>query len=125
MRLEWLTGRGYRVPLLLSPFGYGTYRGSDGMGTKLSSAAPTRRTHGGAGLDHAHLSFEPMHCVHADLRAWMDQAGMTSVDTPVICVGYMALRRHSPRLIVGSTWIRYRTREPSMESWEWCWAWRS
>lgn len=47
---------------------------------------------------------EPMHCVHADLRAWMEQAGM---DVRVDAAGnmhgyYSAATSDAPRLIVGS-----------------------
>ena len=47
---------------------------------------------------------ESMHCVHADLRAWMQQAGMSvQVDAAGNIRGYYGgARAHAPRLIVGS-----------------------
>jgi allantoate deiminase len=47
---------------------------------------------------------EPMHCVHADLRAWMEQAGMNvHVDAAGNLRGYYdSARADAPRLIVGS-----------------------
>ena len=47
---------------------------------------------------------EPMHCVHADLRAWMDQAGMSvRVDAAGNLRGfYGGTTPDAPRLIVGS-----------------------
>jgi allantoate deiminase len=47
---------------------------------------------------------EPMHRVHADLRAWMDQAGMNvHVDTAGNLRGYYGVANaDAPRLIVGS-----------------------
>ena len=47
---------------------------------------------------------EPMHCVHADLRAWMEQAGMNvHVDAAGNLRGYYGgATADAPRLIVGS-----------------------
>ena len=47
---------------------------------------------------------EPMHCVHADLRTWMEQAGMSvQVDAAGNLRGYYGgMTADAPRLIVGS-----------------------
>jgi allantoate deiminase len=47
---------------------------------------------------------EPMHCVHADLRAWMEQAGMSvQVDAAGNLRGhYCGATTDAPKLIVGS-----------------------
>jgi len=47
---------------------------------------------------------EPMHCVHADMRAWMEQAGMSvQVDPAGNLRGYYdGARPDAPKLIVGS-----------------------
>ena len=77
-----------------------------GFATKSSSGAAKLATHTEEpGFITRTFLSEPMRGVHADLRTWMQQAGMTRAVSMrrAICADIMRARQpDAPRLIIGS-----------------------